>query len=875
MRLDDDPDKCNPEDYIKPPSKNRRDLEVQLVLSLILGVSALIAFCILRPRWPSLYSARKRRPDQNIGLPALPNSFFGWMPKLYRVTEEQILASAGLDAFVFLAFFKMAIRLFMAMSFFAVVVLWPINSHYRHFQPYIDVLGGNQSSGDDDESDLYGPVRLPIYSHGLDSDPPGGGHKDRSSEKSFLWAYVAFTYFFVALTIYSINWETFRIVRFRQDYLGSQSTVTDRTFRLTGIPMRLRSEEKLKNLIERLDIGLVDSVTLCRNWKELDEVVEHRDQTLRKLEAAWAKYLKHQQTVTKHHSDATQTPNDDESVADARNHRGDEESGENSHLLASDSNRPHILEGDRPEIFIRYGPLKLRTRRVDAIDYYEEKLRRLDEKVIEARKKEYEAADMALVTMDSVASCQMVIQARIDPRPGRLLTKSTPSPSDLVWKNTYALRGVRRLKSWAITLFITFLTLIWIFPTAILASWLSICTIKRVLPSFYTWLSDHPLILSLFQNGAPTLVVSLLNVAVPYLYDFLSNHQGMISQGDVELSLISKNFFFTFFNTFFVFAVSRTGFDFWSVLRDFLKDTSKIPAVIASDVEELSIFYISFIMLQGIGLMPFRILEVGSVFLFPMYRMMSSTPRDYAELRNPPVFQYGFYLPTALLVFNLCLIYSVLKWGFVILVFGTIYFVLGYFTFKYMVMYAMDQPQHATGGAWRIICYRIVVGLVVFEVVMVGQIASLAAFVQSVTILPLIPFTIWYSVYFKRRFEPLTKYIALRAIKSGNHADSEEAVDDAFEGEDEPRQSQALLRRGSTLDEFKEKGLVFVNPSLVVPLHQPWIYNDPPPPLATGDTETDGDQSSHGQPALILPNADSSLGIGDDNVWMDNGRRDN
>lgn len=708
----------------------------------------------------------------------------------------------------------MAIRLFMVMSFFAVVVLWPINSHYRHFQV---VVGHDPPSGDNDtESDVYGPVR-PAYSHGLDSDTLGRGHKDRSSEKTFLWAYVVFTYFFVGLTIYSINWETFRIIRFRQDYLGSQSTVTDRTFRLTGIPARLRSEQKLKNLIERLDIGLVDSVTLCRNWEELDELVGHRDRTLRKLEAVWAKYLKQQRAGTKHHSDATQTPNDDASGAGAGIHRGDEEPGENTRLLESGSNRPHILEGDRPEIRISYGPLKLRTRKVDAIDYYEEKLRRLDEKVIEARKKEYEAADMALVTMDSVASCQMVIQARIDPRPGCLLTKNTPAPSDLVWKNTYARRGVRRLKSWAITMFITFLTLIWIFPTAILASWLSICTIKRVMPSFYTWLSTHPIILSLLQNGAPTLVVSLLNVAVPYLYDFLSNHQGMISQGDVELSLISKNFFFTFFNTFFVFAVSRTGFDFWSVLRDLLKDTSKIPAVIATDVEELSIFYISFIMLQGIGLMPFRVLEVGSVFLFPIYRMMSSTPRDYAELQKPPVFQYGFYLPTALLVFNLCLIYSVLKWGFVILIFGSIYFVLGYFTFKYMVLYAMDQPQHATGGAWRIICYRIVVGLVVFEVVMVGQIASLAAFVQSVTILPLIPFTIWYSYYFSRRFEPLTKYIALRAIKTGNDADSEEAVDDAFEDEDEPRQSQALLRRGSTLDEFKEKGLVFVNPSLVVP----------------------------------------------------------
>lgn len=466
---------------------------------------------------------------------------------------------------------------------------------------------------------------------------------------------------------------------------------------------------------------------------------------------------------------------------------------------------------------IRFGFLGFRSRSTDAIDYYEEKLRRIDIKVAEARKKGYDPTDMALVTMDTVASCQLVIQARIDPRPGRLLTKATPSPSDLVWSNTYAQRGVRRLKSWAVTIFITGLTLVWIFPTAILASFLSICTIRNASPAFTDWLQEHAIIYSLFQNGLPTLVVSLLNVAVPYLYDLLSNHQGMISQGDVELSIISKNFFFTFFNTFFVFAVSKSGFDFWTILRRFLRNTDKIPGVIARDVEDLSVFYISFIMLQGIGLMPFRLIEIGSVLLYPINKVLSTTPREIAELQKPPVFQYGFYLPTALLVFNLCLIYSVLRWGFVILIFGLVYFTLGYFTFKYMLLYAMDQSQHATGGAWRIICYRIVIGLLVFEVVMIGQIATQLAWLQSVFILPLIPFTIWYSYYFKKRFEPLSKYIALRAIRADEDSEDAAAMDDEFSDEVEPRPSQGVLRRGSTLDEFKEKGLTFINPSLVLP----------------------------------------------------------
>jgi hypothetical protein len=708
----------------------------------------------------------------------------------------------------------MAIRLFVLMGFFAIVVLLPINNNFAGFDLS---FGGNDT--DTNRSMIgndfaYDPFHLDLDGT-LDVMKKGkGGHKDKSRESTFLWAYVVFTYFFVAMTIYSVNLETFRIIKFRQDYLGTQSTVTDRTFRLTGIPSDLRSEARIKHLIEKLEIGTVTAVTLCRDWKEIDDLVEERKRVLRKLEAAWARFVKSQ-----HAYKAGQRS--DEQVAPSGNGSGtphvDEEAGENVRLLEDNTVNPHLMEGDRPQMAIRYGILKLRSRKVDAIDYYEEKLRRIDDRIITARKKEYRPTDMALVTMDSVASCQMVTQARIDPRPGSLLTKSTPAPSDLVWRNTYALRGIRRLKSWVITIFITILTLVWIFPTAFLASLLSICTVKTVAPTIWDWLNQHSIIYSLFANGMPTLIVSLLNVAVPYLYDFLSNHQGMISQGDVELSIISKNFFFTFFNTFFVFAISRTGFNFWSTLQEWMQNTSLIARAIAADVEELSIFYISFIILQGIGLMPFRLLEVGSVVLYPIYRMTSATPRDCAELQQPPTFQYGFYLPTALLVFNLCLIYSVLRWGFAILIFGTIYFILGYFTFKYMVMYAMDQPQHATGGAWRIICYRIIVGLLVFEVVMVGQIASAPAWIQSAFILPLIPFTIWYSYYFGQRFDPLTRYIALRAIRSDEDEVDARAMEDAFADEDGPRPSQGILRRDSTLDEFKERGMRFVNPSLVVP----------------------------------------------------------
>lgn len=662
-------------------------------------------------------------------------------------------------------------------------------------------------------------------------------------DMGYLWAYLVFTYFFTLLTLHMTDKETFKIIRTRQDYLGTQSTVTDRTFKLSGMPVELRSEDKLKELVEKLEIGNVESVSLCRNWKELDDLIAARAGILSKLEETWSVYLgqKAATCIDARHRDIGTDPvpsNNDQAVVD-------EEVGEATRML-NGSGAHHWVDRPRPQTRIWYGLLGMQYKKTDAIDYYEEKLRRVDEQIRTARKKEYPPVDQAFVTMDSIAACQMATQALIDPRPGQLLTKQAPAPSDVVWRNTYATRNGRRVKSWTITVFITMLSIVWLIPVAAFAGLLSLCTIGKVFPDLADFLNDHLIIKALVQTGLPTAVVSLLNVAVPFFYDYLSNNQGMISQGDVELSIVSKNFFFTFFNIFLVFTVFGAATQIWTVLKYSFRDTTYIARQLAQQIQNLNVFYLNFIMLQGVGLFPFRLLEFGAVFFYPINRLGAKTPRDFSNLVIPPVFSYGFYLPTALLIFILCLVYSVLPRGYVVLALGVVYFVLGYFTYKYQLLYAMEQPQHATGGAWRIICYRIVLGLVVFQVTMAGYLSLQLAFFASLLLLPLLMGTIWYSYHWKRKFEPLTNYIALRSIRRPGHPeDSNEGsivLDEAFGGPGrQPPFEAALRRRRSTIDEDREKGARFINPSLVCPLEQPWIYTDPPPLLARSSTAGLGD----------------------------------
>ena len=113
----------------------------------------------------------------------------------------------------------------------------------------------------------------------------------------------------------------------------------------------------------------------------------------------------------------------------------------------------------------------------------------------------------------------------------------------------------------------------------------------------------------------------------------LANCQGMISQGDIEMSIISKNFSFTFVNLFLVFTVFGTFSNALSNIGDDVKEKLKqltlteIANVLARSLGELGPFYMNLIVLQGLGLFPFRLLQFGSIAMYPVSLMGSKTPR--------------------------------------------------------------------------------------------------------------------------------------------------------------------------------------------------------------------------------------------------------
>lgn len=826
---------------IDPTKQPLRVFKAQLVVSIVLGLSAFITFCYLRYRWPHIYAVRLLRKKD---LKNLPNSYFGWMAALYKVTDEEILEHSGLDAYVFLGFFRMAIKLFALFSAVSICFIGPIRFYYTgHFDS-----DGISWTGD------YYTWHITNFFKGTDfSDgPPDFSPPADMNRYKAAWMYTVFTYVFTGLAYYLLWQQTEKVVQKRQKYLGQQNSVTDRTILLEGLPDEFNpeeynhnvlaeespeafmnpshslvpststvfDEEKLKNYIEELGIGKVSRIEFASDWSHLQELFARRKEIIRNLEVYYANYINLKVEVYTY-------GNLDPSVAPVRqlNYNSPDEDP------SSRSKRPTL----------KLGFLGLFGEKVDAIDHYSEELNRVDAEIRDARRnKKFIKAKSAFVTMDSVASAQMAAQTVLDPHVHRLIARLAPAPHDVRWDNLALSKTKRFVRSNIISLIIGASTVGLIFPVIYLSTFLNLKTIEKFWPALAELIKDSGF-LTLLMGLIPTYLYTLLNISVPYFYAFLSTHQGFISNGEVELSTLSKNFFYIFFNLFLVFTLAGAATNVWALLGD----TTKIAYELANSLKNLSLFYVDLIILQGLGMFPFRLLQVGSVLLEIFSKLFyCRTARDYRKLYYAsPVFDIGLQLPQHILILIITLIYSVTSTKIVTA--GLVYFVLGYYTYKYQLLYTMVHPQHSTGQSWPMIVRRMLLGLILFQITMAGTLALEHAFILSILILPLMLITIVVAYNFEKDYLPLSFFIALKAIKSNKPQSYLSRPLSTASNESTPLIAnglpqlgngsilaskspdyQSLKKRRSTIDECREENISYECPYLTDPLDGPIIGFD-------------------------------------------------
>lgn len=829
-----------------PRAQTQTVFWVQLAICTVLGALIFLTFCAMRRKFTIVYAVR---PYRNRKIRRLPPSFFGWLPLLYDISPEEVLQVAGLDAYVFLRFFRMCVKILLVLAVLGMTLMFPLR------WVGAGAMGEIFSAGATGEKIPPGSARA------------GGDSSARSTPPSYLIACTIFTYIFTAVVNYFLLSETRHIIHTRQRFLGSQKSLTDRTIMITNVPRGMRDETGLKRHIEELGVGKVDSVFLAHNYAVLYRLFRERADVVCELELCYARWCGlDTQLFSAGPPSVTLQVRGDENAQENAQENARENTQENVEDTAQCANSstpveyyPHSKLGRGP--FHRADPhtflrttspptvkLGLMGRKVNAVNYYSRRLAQVDAEIRSLRAGgKFRAIPYAFVSMRSVTDAQMAAQALFSPNPLQLETCLAPAPFDVLWNNLLLDGKTVFIRKNLIELLCIALSVLLIIPIRYITSLLNVESIKKMWPRFGAYLLNHDNLRVLVTGVLPTYLFTIINTALPYCIYFLCQLQGLPSKGETELSVVRRNFLYIFFNLFLVFTLFGTITSYKALLTD----TTKIAPLLAKSMKSLSLFYVDLIVLHGFTILPLQLLQCGDLFVDIwecLVRHRWQTPASYRRLfYQPSIFQVGLILPQHMMMFIITLIYSVLSVKMVVC--GLIYFFVGYWVYKYQLVYSMVHPYHSTGKVWPIVFNCVCLGLFFLHLQMFGTLALEKSYVTAGLMIPLFPTTLIAIMYFKRNYLPLLNYIALDAIKTEGQSVEPDDEDDfeSFIGSKQRRRGDSVVlnesdtdiddedlanvsqstnrhqirRKPSTIEEQREASQSYVYPCLSDPMNGP------------------------------------------------------
>ncbi|KAG9149815.1 hypothetical protein Leryth_023640 [Lithospermum erythrorhizon] len=410
----------------------------------------------------------------------------------------------------------------------------------------------------------------------------------------------------------------------------------------------------------------------------------------------------------------------------------------------------------------RTGFFGLWGKTVDAIEYYTDEVHKLGreeraerEKVISDAGAIVPAAFVSFKSRWGAAVCAQTTQSR---NPTIWLTDWAPEPRDVFWDNLaipYVELNVRRLLM-AVALF--FLTFFFMIPIAFVQSMASIMGITKVLP-FLKPLIKMKGVESFIQGFLPGIALKIFLILLPTILMTMSKVEGITSLSSLERRTAAKYHLFLLVNVFFGSIITGAAFE---QLQRFLNQApTEIPRTVGVAIPMKATFFITYIMVDGWAGIAGEILRLVPLIIFHLKNtFLVKTERDREQAMDPGSLNYSQTEPRIQLYFLLGLVYAVITP--ILLPFIIVFFAFSYLVFRHQIINVYDQKYESGASFWPDVHRRIIIGLIISQLLLMGLLSTKGAARSTPLLLVLPVLTIWFHLFCKGRFESAFKSFPLQ-----------------------------------------------------------------------------------------------------------------
>ncbi|KAI0014334.1 DUF221-domain-containing protein [Xylariaceae sp. FL0662B] len=677
-------------------------------VALVGAVYVSIFLCLRRSQRryyaPRTYLGSLRTSERS---PALPNGFFNWFSSFWKMPNIHPLQHQSLDAYLFLRF----LRVLVVICFVGCCLLWPV------LFP-VNATG----SGDAQQVDLLS------YSH-----------INGSTETNRYYAHAFMAWIFYGFVMYMVLRESIYYVNLRQAFLLSPfyaNRISSRTVLFISVPDSYLDEARLRKVFG----DSVKNVWIVGDTEKLQELVKERDEVAMKLEKAEVKLLKL--------ANAERIKAQKKGAVDERAEApADAESGSLAARWVPSKKRPTH----------RLGTLGLVGKKVDTIDWCRTELERLIP-AVEAAQTEYRSGNYnripsVFVEFFSQADAQSANQILAHHQALQMTPKYVGvTPSEVVWSSLKISWWQRVVRRFAVLGFISVLIIFWAIPVAVVGAISNITYLANTV-FFLKWLLNIPdVILGLINGLLPSVALSILMSLVPVIMRLCAKLSGEPSLSRVEL--FTQNAYFAF-QVIQVFLITTATSSAASIAGEISQNPGSVTTILASNLPKASNFYISYFIVQGIGIGSGVISQVAGFVIFTLlYKYLAGTPRAlYTKWATLSAISWGSVLPVYTNIAVISITYAAISP--LMLGFATIGLSLFYVAWRYNVFFVTDTNIDTRGLIYPRALKQLFAGIYIAELCMVGLFAASVAIGPLVLMIAFLIFTALFHMSMNSAIDPL------------------------------------------------------------------------------------------------------------------------
>ncbi|KAK1389060.1 Calcium permeable stress-gated cation channel 1 [Heracleum sosnowskyi] len=414
---------------------------------------------------------------------------------------------------------------------------------------------------------------------------------------------------------------------------------------------------------------------------------------------------------------------------------------------------------------IKTGFLGLWGKKVDAIQHYTFKIKKLSEEISAEKMKMAKdpkfimpAAFVSFKTRWAAAVCAQTQQSR---NPTVWLTEWAPEPRDVYWDNLaipYVSLTIRRL---VVAVAFFFLTFFFMIPITIVQTLANIEGIEKAVP-FLKPMIEKKAVKSFIQGFLPGIALKIFLIFLPSILMLMSKFEGFSSVSKLERRSASRYYVFQFVNVFLGSIISGTAFQ---QLNNFIhQSANEIPKTIGVSIPMKATFFITYIMVDGWAGVAGEILRLKPLIMYHLKNFfLVKTEKDRKEAMDPGSIDFYTGEPQIQLYFLLGLVYAVVSP--ILLPFIVIFFGLAFLVYRHQIINVYSQKYESAAAFWPDVHVRIIVALVVSQLLLMGLLSTKGA-AQSTPLLIALPvLTICFHIFCKGRYEPAFVRFPLQEAK--------------------------------------------------------------------------------------------------------------